>query len=281
MADYTPNLNLYKPNRLDNLDVDVTLSDNFTVIDNEISAFNSTDMLVSTWNIHGGRNKNGEYIDLTLNSRDMLIQGCYHLVGLQELRVNYSASHANSKDPINAIANPLLDFRKFYKAQDMVDEATADYGIGLLSYNGVIKHTQYNLPKGSTDEEQRILSHTEMYIDKKKIHVLNTHVAFEPDATRADQLSYIQQKLTELGNDSFILFGDFNVKSRNEYSTYFSNWQMVNGKDGTWYNTYNVTYSGESAVDNIICSNDFKISDVGMHENAMSDHNVLYAKLSL
>lgn len=32
----TPNYNLYKPNRVDNLPVDTTLSDNFTIIDNEI-----------------------------------------------------------------------------------------------------------------------------------------------------------------------------------------------------------------------------------------------------
>lgn len=37
MADYTPNINLYKPNRIDNLDIDVTLSENTVKVDTKFT----------------------------------------------------------------------------------------------------------------------------------------------------------------------------------------------------------------------------------------------------
>lgn len=50
MAEYTPNYNLYKPNRLDNESVDVTLSENFTKIDTQFK--NVDDKFLAIENIN-------------------------------------------------------------------------------------------------------------------------------------------------------------------------------------------------------------------------------------
>lgn len=241
----------------------------------------TTTLKVATWNIHSGKDMNDTYIDLSAFPKDYMIEGGYDVVGLQELRVNYSGSHPNSKDPLTAIASTYFDFKRFYRAQYLVEEPTAEYGIGILSKHGMVRHTQFTLPNTSSDPavvEQRILSQAEMYVKGRRIYLFNTHIRWDNDSIRLQQLTYIKDKLAALNGASFILFGDFNVKANSEYDI-FSDYQMVNGYNGQWIDTYNPTNDGLRSLDNIICSNDFTIKNIGLRTSTASDHSILYADL--
>lgn len=234
---------------------------------------------VGTWNIKRQADRNGIDQDVTTNHRNILIMEGLDLVGLQELEVGGTGTHPNSVDPINAIAHPNLGFRKFAKTIDLNDGSGGEYGIGMLSRYGTIRYTSTMLTK--TTGEQRVLQSADMYVGNKKIIVMNTHLNWIPHQDRYDQMTYIKNHLLSLGNASFILLGDFNVLSKTEYTTYFSQWKWANGNNGVWFDTfYDPAYTDEKAIDNIICSNDFTISNVGVHDaSLLSDHHLLKCEL--
>lgn len=239
------------------------------------SAESVESMKVASWNIHGGRNQNGDYIDLTAGSKTLLDNGNYDVVGLQELRVNYSGSHPNSKNPIAAFGYP---FGRFYKSTSLPEEPTADYGIGVLNQYQMSNHVQYTLPN-SVGAEVRILSQAEMWRGRKKIYIFNAHLRWDNDSIRLQQMKFIKNKLDSLQGASFILFGDFNVRSASEFDLFLPDYQFVNGHNGTYYDTYNLTDWPTKRIDNIICSRDLTIKNQGMTATTLSDHSILFAEL--
>lgn len=226
---------------------------------------------VATWNIHGGMDQSGKYINLSTNSRE-LIAG-FDIVGLQELKVNYSKSI--SKDPIAAFSFP---YGHFYKATTLSDEPTADYGIGALSESEMIGLTQYTLPN-TTGSEVRILSQAETTINGKKIYIFNTHLRFDDDSIRTQQMQFIKEKLDALNGESFVLFGDFNIRDVSEFDIFTPSYQMVNGFNGVYYDSYNLDDWTTRKLDNIICSKDLTIKSTGLIQTTLSDHSVLHAQL--
>ncbi len=237
---------------------------------------------VATWNIYGGRDQTGNDIDLSKDPRELLALGLYDVVGLQEVRVNFSGSHPNSRNPISALSMGMYPYGHFFKSQALPEEPAADFGQGLLSKFALSQHVQFLLPNTSTDPaiaEPRILTQSEIVVKGKKIYVFNAHLRWDNDGVRTQQMQYIKDKLDELQGESFVLFGDFNVRSTSEFDIFLPDYQVVNGHNGVYYDTYNLADWPTKRIDNIICSADFTIKNPGMKSTTLSDHSLLYTEL--
>ncbi|WP_040212379.1 endonuclease/exonuclease/phosphatase family protein [Clostridium polynesiense] len=233
-----------------------------------------TQLRVATFNICSGYNLFGKPMDLSGRSRDYLIEGGFDIVGLQEVRQN-SPAYGTTKDQITTLAQDTFPFKRFYNSTTVED--TADYGLGLLSKYEAVRHNQYTLPNHEASEP-RILTQSEVFIRGKRIFVFVTHLEWNYDSYRQKQMSFIRDKLDSLKGQSFIVFGDWNVKSNSEYNI-FSDYKIVNGYNNVWYSTYNKTADGLRTLDNIILSNDFKINKIDMIYTEDSDHSALYVDL--
>ena len=78
-----------------------------------------------------------------------------------------------------------------------------------------------------------------------------------------------------------MLTGDFNTDTDvSENYPMLKNYDIANGYDGTWYPTCDEEL-GSRAIDNIIVSRNIEIVSVGMDQNLLSDHHMLYADLNL
>jgi endonuclease/exonuclease/phosphatase family metal-dependent hydrolase len=234
-----------------------------------------TTLKVATWNIHGGKNENSVYIDLSKLPRDLIASGAYDIVGMQEVLVN--GSQSITKWP-NAALGPGYG-QGFFQAITL-ENGVAKMGNGLLIKKyGIGNPVNTNLPNGGY--ENRVLSQSEFILNGKKFYVFVTHLTYQSLSVRTSQMQFIKNKLDSLNGASFILMGDFNVESTSEYNLFSPTYQFVNGLGGTYYDTYRTGDWPTNRIDNIICSKDFTVSSRGMVSTSLSDHNLLWASLTI
>lgn len=65
---------------------------------------------------------------------------------------------------------------------------------------------------------------------------------------------------------------------------FVENYNLANGKDGIWHDTFPVGESTEMlsyAIDNIVTTKNIKISNVHYEKTDLSDHTMLYADITL
>ena len=132
--------------------------------------------------------------------------------------------------------------------------------------------------------EARAWQKSDIEFNGKVIAVYNTHLTHESIDARAKQLLELKQTMDQDPTEYKVAFGDFNVdQSHDEIYPFLEDYNIANGKDGKWYDTYNSVDSSmhTNAIDNIITSRNIEISNITMVETTLSDHNMLYADAKL
>lgn len=161
------------------------------------------------------------------------------------------------------------ELKEAYMNNNPEDQATVD-ALDAVSEKGPIEPRCF----------QRVLIEKE----GKQIAFYNTHLSWEDQSLRAQQMEALVKALDEDSCEYKIIVGDFNAdQSTEEFDIFTENYSISNGKDGNWLDTY--TLEDESmkvySVDNVIVSKNITINSVQMIDNTLSDHNPMVVELSL
>lgn len=120
--------------------------------------------------------------------------------------------------------------------------------------------------------------------DGKEIAFYNTHLSYEDQGLRKKQMETLKEAMDKDTCDYVIAVGDFNAdQSTKEFDMFKKDYNLSNGKDGIWLDTYN----GEddtmkvNSVDNVIVTKNITIEKVEMLNSGLSDHNPLVVNLSI
>lgn len=161
------------------------------------------------------------------------------------------------------------ELKEAYLNNNPEDQATVD-ALDAVSEKGPIEPRCF----------QRVLIEKE----GKQIAFYNTHLSWEDQTLRAQQMETLVKALDEDSCEYKIIVGDFNAdQATEEFDIFTENYSISNGKDGEWLDTY----TGEDdsmkvySVDNVIVSKNITINSVQMIDNSLSDHNPMVVELSL
>lgn len=162
-----------------------------------------------------------------------------------------------------------------YEINDPDDPATAEVMDEVSAKNPV---------------EPRYVQRSLIDVNGKKVAFFNTHLSYEDMDLRQKQLDTLKEILDNETAEYIIAVGDFNAdQTTKEFTRFKEGYQLSNGKDGIWMDTYNGTddqlgindQMKVDSIDNVICSKNIEIKDVRMLENELSDHNPLIVTLEL
>ena len=203
-----------------------------------------------------------------------------NVVGLQEVDVNTTRNPYDMLEKFTEQGD--YEYSYFQKAIDMKD-GVGEYGIGLLSNLELSNSTGGSLNSEGI-KEARAWQKSDIEFNGKVIAVYNAHLTHESTDARAKQLLELKQTMDQDPTEYKVAFGDFNVdQSHDEIYPFLEDYNIANGKDGKWYDTYNGVDASmkTNAIDNIITSRNMEISHITMVETTLSDHNMLYADAKL
>lgn len=214
---------------------------------------------------------NGETVDQVasvIQNQDL------DVVCLQE--VDNQTKRAGGKDIVKLLAEACgLPYYHYYRAMDFQG---GGYGIAILSKYALSNCETAKL-KTKGEEEPRVLAKAEIKAENGQvITVFNTHLSFESDETRANQMKYLNEQTA--GKQAVLLMGDFNIQSFEEYSA-LPALKPVNTAENPLA-SYRGDDEGFRNLDNIFYSSDFQALDIKMVDSDASDHNmlVLYAQIA-
>jgi len=190
---------------------------------------------------------------------------CAHFVGLQELDVGVGRSlRKNTLAELNKICQyPSAIFAK------SIDYDGGDYGIGAMFSFPLVSMQKYTLP---STKEQRIVIRLVLETEKGNVSFFNTHLSLEKE-DRARQFDFLSGLLS--GEDRFILTGDFNIASFDEFSS-IRNIKTANSEAKPIN-----TFKSGGYIDNIVISDNLSFESVYLCESEFSDHNMLVATINL
>ena len=229
---------------------------------------------LATFNI--AANKKPDVVKLN----ELLKNNQVNVVGLQEVDVNTTRNPYDMLEKFTEQGD--YEYSYFQKAIDMKD-GVGEYGIGLLSNLELSNSTGGSLNSEGINEA-RAWQKSEVEFNGKVIAVYNTHLTYESVDARAKQLQELKQTMDQDPTEYKVAFGDFNVdQSHDEIYPFLEDYNIANGKDGKWYDTYNGVDASmkTNAIDNIITSRNMEISHITMVETSLSDHNLFYADAKL
>lgn len=235
----------------------------------EASAAKETTLRIATFNIDA---KNIPDVDAL---RKLLIDNKVEIVGLQEVDKN------TKRNPIDT---PLKFEKGVYKDAcfaKAIDFQGGEYGTCIVSQYKLIEKDVQQLDSTGA-EEQRGYARVVIEKDGKKIAVYNTHLSWESEKIRNKQLNDLKAILNKDTIQYKIIVGDFNVDQHHkELNMFVADYNLSNGKDGAWYDTYNGVDPTMKvmSIDNIITSKNIEIKQVKMVETKLSDHNLFFADL--
>lgn len=226
-------------------------------------------MKIATYNIAAGQYC---HQDLGLLSK-MIDEQEIDVLGVQE--VDNKTGRSQQVNQIEALKSKEKTFSAFHKAIDFDGGA---YGLGCLVNMPTLDVTFELLE--SNGFEQRIYQKISIKIGERTASFYNTHLSFEDTKTRKDQMAYLKRLLDEDEAEFKIVTGDFNIEDRSEFELFLEEYQIANGHNGVWHDTF----PGEDCVthqlDNIILSKNLHINEVGMVKNNYSDHCMLWVDVS-
>ena len=229
---------------------------------------------LATFNI--AANKKPDVVKLN----ELLKNNQVNVVGLQEVDVNTTRNPYDMLEKFTEQGD--YEYSYFQKAIDMKD-GVGEYGIGLLSNLELSNSTGGSLNSEGI-KEARAWQKSDIEFNGKIIAVYNAHLTHESIEARTKQLLELKQIMDQDTTEYKVAFGDFNVDQRHdEIYPFLEDYNIANGKDGKWYDTYNSVDSSmkTNAIDNIITSRNIEISNITMVETTLSDHNMLYADAKL
>ena len=227
---------------------------------------------VATYNIAAGKKPNIELMNSALEQEKI------DVVGVQEVDMNTSRNNYDMLAKFKEY-NYFTDTH-FQKA---ISYGGGEYGIGLLSRYSLEEKTGAAITNEG-NYEARAYVRGVFEKDGKKVAIYNTHLTHESQSLRAIQM---QDVLNAMAADPIpykILTGDFNTdQSTTENYPMMKNYNLANGNDGVWYDTYNgVDPSMKvNCIDNVVTSRNIKVNEIKMVETGLSDHNMLYIDCQL
>ena len=111
----------------------------------------------------------------------------------------------------------------------------------------------------------------------KTINFFTTHLSFEDDVLRAEQISQIDGIMWEYSR--CILTGDFNLRKFSELEE-IAGVEMVNNKDNA-IETYTKDDWNTKCIDNICYGSAFELMDSYVNVNNHSDHYLFIAECKI
>lgn len=224
----------------------------------------ATRLKVMTYNVkncESGKNIEGIAADIQKEAPDV--------VCVQELDQN--ADRSGGKDVLKLLAEQVHMNYRFYPAMKFQG---GYYGIGILSVYP-LEECRITPLKTRAKDEARVLAQAVITVNGKKLNLFNTHLSYEDAQSRFAQLTFLQEQLSV--QQPFVLMGDFNVESMEEYSR-FKEVQLINRSE-TAYESY--LGEGFRCLDNIIVSQGVAVLFQKMGHTTVSDHRPLVAELEL
>lgn len=197
------------------------------------------------------------------------------IIGLQELDLNVNRS--GNIDVLRLLSEKSgLEHFHFFPA--VVRKEGGYCGIGTLSkypiLNANLRKFEYR------NFEQRILGSVEIEVNGKIINFFNTHLSYEDNDVRIEQIKMMQNIISK--KMPYVLVGDFNLGSFSELKE-IKNANIVNNEK-TSFTTFKGDTSNKNgfySIDNIIVSNDFKVTFADVFPSESSDHEMLVADIEL
>lgn len=190
------------------------------------------------------------------------------IVGVQE--VDYKTQRVDGADqPAQLAAAAGMKYYKFARA---IDYKGGEYGTLILSRYPIKEFTVTQLE--TKGKEGRSIGHAVIDVNGTLIDFFNTHLSYEESSLRVAQFQVLKKLLSDC--ETYILTGDFNTDNYSEFS--------VLGYGGMVNNTrrHYVTFPGsDSSIDNIVYSANLKDVKSGTVSRAYSDHNMLWAELTM
>ncbi len=188
------------------------------------------------------------------------------LVGLQE--VDMGTARSGGIDTMKLLAGSAgYEHYRFARA---IDYRGGQYGTGILSRYPIVAFEVIQLHSGSA--EGRSVGHAIVEVNRVSIDFFNTHLSYESAYLRTVQFAQLSELTKKCG--TYVLTGDFNTAECREFSV-FKKSILVN------INTYPTFPSSCRGIDNIVLSNNWRVTASGMGAPGNSDHNLLWAEIEL
>ncbi len=219
---------------------------------------------VGSYNIKHGADANGDISVIAETIKNAGLDIC----GVQE--VDYETSRCGGIDQPAELAS--ASGLEYYRYAPAIDYQGGKYGTLILSRYPIESFEYTLLPSGSN--EQRAVGHAVINLDGTKIDFFNTHLSYESVGLRIIQFRELRDMLSEC--DHYILTADFNTDNFSEFAA-LNYGSLVNNDEHRF-----VTFPGHSsAIDNIVLSDKFEITNTSTLQQSHSDHYMLYSDLLL
>lgn len=216
-----------------------------------------------------------------LGIHNLLMEEGVDVVGMQEVDKNNSR---NDYDMLGKMVEEgTYSYSMFQKSGDAYG---GEYGNGIISKYELV-NVEGNIFVNNADGDNRSWQKVEIVVDGKRVSIYNTHLTYVSQEIRAKQLQELKDIMDRDKNKYKILVGDLNTdQSHDEINIFLDNYNIANGKDGTWYDTFNNKNNVPNtmktyAVDNIITSKNLKVENIMMVQTLLSDHNLFYIDITL
>lgn len=190
------------------------------------------------------------------------------ICGVQE--VDYMTTRSGGADQPALLAEAAG--MEYYKFTPAIDYQGGKYGTLILSHYPIVDF-EY-IPLYSGGKEGRAIGHAKINVDGCIIDFFNTHLSYEEKALRTKQFGAIRKMLDKC--EHYILTADFNTQDFSEFDA-LGYGALVNNSS----HKYATFPKSNSAIDNIVLSDGFKIGRISTVANSHSDHRMLWSDLKL
>ena len=223
---------------------------------------------LGTFNIASGRQPDKTELSKWLREQKI------NILGLQEVDEFTRRTPYSMTDVVKG--NYTYDY--FSKA---ISFEEGEYGNAILSNFELSERDSHYFQHFGLEE--RIYQRGLIEIDGKKLAIYHTHLSFESKEIRAHQVKELLRTVKNDKANYIVILGDFNMDQTLEEWEVFHEYQLVNGRNGIWYQTFNEPDDKMKvfSIDNIILSNNIKIEEVRVNQTHLSDHSLLATKISL
>lgn len=230
-----------------------------------------TTMRIATWNIDSKAHPDIKEMSNIIHEFGI------ELMGYQELDV---LNARNNYDMAQDFVNENYPYVHFAKGRDFAD---GYFGVGTTS--SLEFQEISSIPIESTGSRAtKTLERVVVEKEGKKIAFYVTHTSWENNDLRRRQFTEIIERLNADPTPYKILVADFNAdQSLYEYDIFKDNYNVANGMNGVWFDTYNGSADSMNVVtvDNIITTKNINITHVESFHSDMADHDLLFADIEL
>lgn len=221
----------------------------------------NTDIKIVSYNIHSGVDK--DMFPTLFDIIDFLKNCDADIICLQE--VNESAKVGFQ---VSSLKEELV-MNSHFGAN--VVNPNSNYGLVTYSKYKIIKKNHVYL---SSSKEQRGMLHTVIDVKGKKVNIINVHLGTNKEE-QEQQLKELQEVIDSLGDEPYIIAGDFNAADINLDRDCIDVAQSLNESN-------TLTFSlGIERIDYVFVSQDIEPVSYKVIVKKLSDHYPIIAKLRI